>query len=672
MSLVQQVEQGPDLILPVVLDPDIPVQPSKVLLHRPVALVDLNLKSQQEEAIGSTVTASTSTGVRKGSDGADPLPVYWINLEKSVERRHAMETMFSLIDDWGNFVSPNRLPAVDISQTLEMLEKETLIMNGTKLVPKNGEQTWKKHLRNEYLYSEAACLLSHLTAILQAYNDGHEMVLILEDDQVLTTQFLLNWKIYADLAPTDWTALQWITSKEVLLQQGKHIDEPWINWQPDSWCAGAYLLNREGMKRILKKTYDILPDGGSRWSLTEPGLLVADELVYFLAENSYSSTTPRVFILSGVASVVGNRNNRPSEILKQAVTSYGNKDASSLTQKAHHPVRPESILVLSNMRLTSEAAISAEFERLRVDVEALSTWHKNSKWILNVVITNENLMVHLEQTIVATALPTFVHLQVKVYAKRYNKFAFLKPLVEEMVSFDYVLLIDSDQRLAGFPWNTFMEQKGDALISGPLRQAKPESLMRSKHKRQRFQFHDSLQWKHRDIKWSTELFESVTPLAVPLIEMYFALLPGDFGEWFFSQILTDEFLNQLSSWGPDLMWCGAAKDYNSTRTACNLVPVVSLHDETRQIAKSTPQEHERHLKSSHQVLDGFRNNTVFGKWMSKSDKWVKLIVDAKQAEIMKRCKLLLHSEDFDIRKCISIAQDGGSSTILREDQGLER
>ena len=101
--------------------------------------LDLYLKSEQEKVIRSTIVANNSTVFRKRFNDADPLPVYWINLEESIDRRHAMETMFSLIDDWGNnFVRPVRLVAVDIRQVLEMLEEETLWIDaGTKLVPRD-------------------------------------------------------------------------------------------------------------------------------------------------------------------------------------------------------------------------------------------------------------------------------------------------------------------------------------------------------------------------------------------------------------------------------------------------------------------------------------------------------------------------------------------------------
>ena len=38
-----------------------------------------------------------------------------------------------------------------------------------------------------YLYTEAACLLSHLSAIKKAYDDGQELALFLEDDASLSS-----------------------------------------------------------------------------------------------------------------------------------------------------------------------------------------------------------------------------------------------------------------------------------------------------------------------------------------------------------------------------------------------------------------------------------------------------------------------------------------------------
>jgi hypothetical protein len=68
--------------------------------------------------------------------------------------------------------------------------------------------------------------------------------------------------------------------------------------------------------------------------------------------------------------------------------------------------------------------------------------------------------------------------------------------------------------------------------------------------------------------------------------MYFVVFQGDFAHWFFPHVLTNEFLSQPSEWGLDLLWCGAAKEYRPPQVSCSLVPVVSVHKDSRQIQKN--------------------------------------------------------------------------------------
>ena len=90
-------------------------------------------------------------------------------------------------------------------------------------------------------------------------------------------------------------------------------------------------------------------------------------------------------------------------------------------------------------------------------------------------------------------------------------------------------------------------------------------------------------WKHP--AHSVDDYRSILPKDVPFLEQYFVLIEGKFASDFFSLALTEPFLRQTKSWGPDLMWCGAVRDLKPNAPACSLVPLVSLHEDTRQINK---------------------------------------------------------------------------------------
>mmetsp|Transcript_2105 Transcript_2105/g.4759 ORF Transcript_2105/g.4759 Transcript_2105/m.4759 type:complete len:439 (+) Transcript_2105:900-2216(+) len=249
--------------------------------------------------------------------------------------------------------------------------------------------------------------------------------------------------------------------------------------------------------------------------------------------------------------------------------------------------RKECILVLSNCLIKTEEQLNDDIATLESDMRALSQWNPCSKWKVNFVVRTNLKLAFAEKLrglMKRGDLEPFVRYTGS--SARFNKFVFIKPLVQQMGDYDYVLLKDADQRIAGFPWNTFMEKKGESVISGPLRQVVGESVMnwtRTWHSnRQKFQLHEAKYWKSAE---NATDFESVEPLASGFIEQYFVLLEGDFAAWFFEGVLTDEFLDQTLDWGPDLMWCGAAADMHPEKPACALVPVVSEHLDTRQIEK---------------------------------------------------------------------------------------
>eukprot|EP00957_Ditylum_brightwellii_P053919 4084751-Ditylum_brightwellii.AAC.1 len=126
-----------------------------------------------------------------------------------------------------------------------------------------------------------------------------------------------------------------------------------------------------------------------------------------------------------------------------------------------------------------------------------------------------------------------VEIRYHVDSKPFNKFRLVADLLDEMNHFDYVLIKDNDMRLSGFAWYSFMEKKGDSVITGALYQGLEESLARNlgKPKRQYYEFHEGQMWKYLSVEEYTSL------------------------------VLDPHFLSQVSDWGIDKMWCGAAKSF---------------------------------------------------------------------------------------------------------------
>uniref|UniRef100_A0A7S2SZB7 Uncharacterized protein n=1 Tax=Chloropicon primus TaxID=1764295 RepID=A0A7S2SZB7_9CHLO len=307
--------------------------------------------------------------------------------------------------------------------------------------------------------------------------------------------------------------------------------------------------------------------------------------------------------------------------------------------------RKECILVLTNLLMETEEQLNDNIATLGSDMRALSQWNPCSKWKVNFVVRT-NLETAFAEKLRGLMERGDLEPMVRYTSSsaRFNKYAFMKPLVRQMGEYDYVLMKDADMRIAGFPWNAFMEKKGGSVISGPLREAVGESLMnwmrRKAPGRQWYQLHEARYWKSAA---NATDFESVEPLASGFIEQYFALLDGDFAARFFELVLTDEFLDQTLDWGPDLMWCSAAAHMLPEKPACSLVPVVSEHLDTRKIekedeggedincpcpacpcqAEDLPEQRPSGLELNMVglLLNVYDNDPLFERWLLASEKY---------------------------------------------------
>ena len=104
------------------------------------------------------------------------------------------------------------------------------------------------------------------------------------------------------------------------------------------------------------------------------------------------------------------------------------------------------------------------------------------------------------------------------------------------------------------------------------------------------------------------------------LEMKLVLMKSDFADWFFSQIFQSQyFLNQDISWGVDVMWCGAAYQYNIHNNnrnvnACSIVPLNILDRNTKQISKV-----DDFKEKGKELVKTWQHDPHFSSWFSKSN-----------------------------------------------------
>ena len=143
--------------------------------------------------------------------------------------------------------------------------------------------------------AELAIVASHLRAVGMAHAGGHAVAVVLEDD--VRSHHVFDAQAMMASAPPDWEILQLhVSHAPVVLALGElYLAHGilWHEWEPSFYSAGAYLVKREAMARLLAR---YCPDG-TRLDLTgvhAPGKLVADHLLYRRGA-CYTATVPFFF-----------------------------------------------------------------------------------------------------------------------------------------------------------------------------------------------------------------------------------------------------------------------------------------------------------------------------------------------------------------------------------------
>ena len=160
-----------------------------------------------------------------------PMAVYWINLERSKERRNNMIEL--LKDSAFDGMKKYRVEAID----------------GKHMTDKKIQSCFE-NLPKKYTTNEVCCLWSHLKALYEFSKSKHTYALILEDDSSL--EFKPYWKetiqSCMDGAPSDW---------EIIQLSAIFLDKPmptklYTNSKEQSYyCASAYIVRKKGVQRFL-------------------------------------------------------------------------------------------------------------------------------------------------------------------------------------------------------------------------------------------------------------------------------------------------------------------------------------------------------------------------------------------------------------------------------------
>lgn len=188
-----------------------------------------NTYTQYEQDIMNPPNPNT-----KYMDGIDV--IYWINLDRSTDRRKQMEAIFR--DPVFQTTQIERISAVDGR-------------NPTTVYPKLNFMYKQK---NDYEY---ACMLSHLETIHRFSRTNYDVALIMEDD--ITLELKSYWRKSVreiiENAPSDWEVIQLcyiINGNQTNPNQFKLYQR---NIRNTCVSAAAYLINNKTAKKIINDIY---------------------------------------------------------------------------------------------------------------------------------------------------------------------------------------------------------------------------------------------------------------------------------------------------------------------------------------------------------------------------------------------------------------------------------
>lgn len=201
--------------------------------------------------------------------------IYWINLERSDDRKIRMENLLKNIN-----IENERVNAYDGHYENEINKKYFNCIDGNECYPINCNK-------------EYAILLSHLSCIETFINNNnnnnnekiYNIGLIYEDD--LSFDFIQYWdkdiKTLIDETPDDWEILM-LGYFSLNLEYKDEINK-WDN----EWSALSYLINGDNIKKNNK--INLLKDENNKWKCNKDEIMVADHYI-FKHFNTYVSKYP--------------------------------------------------------------------------------------------------------------------------------------------------------------------------------------------------------------------------------------------------------------------------------------------------------------------------------------------------------------------------------------------
>jgi len=442
-------------------------------------------------------------------------------------------------------------------------------------------------------------------------NKNEDFIIIMEDNVILSDGALL--RAINDLilyAPKNWGVIQFdVKNPQARIEIGAYL-EPFVTWMPEYRGTSIIAVSALAAKKISSKDFGMHP--------------VADFFMFYEL-NTFTHTRN----LFGTIS--------PSTKGLQTVKT--------------------SFLPTTKSSYNSDS-FKCPYHRILA-----MTYSLGGKHLQRVVDDmHDTLPVGLDILILTTPstgiLENAMTVSIGQDGVYFSKWLAYASQVYRFKDYSKVLLFDDDESFAGFPWYTVfcrMKKAGDPIITGFPRESIRDNINEMHMLRG-----DSYMSTNADFWRSGAKFKEMYPLKTPVslvvaasvqnLEQNAVLIDSDFASWFLHQLGSNQtgsdakFTNALAlfskystDWGPDVMWCGAAKHYyqiqndkkkhfndvyGSGLDQCVSIPTPIWHHDLGTVSNHYDKSNKRtseFKKRGFIVMDLLKTNKTFALWMKNAN-----------------------------------------------------
>eukprot|EP00928_Gymnodinium_smaydae_P088855 TRINITY_DN72899_c0_g1_i1.p1 TRINITY_DN72899_c0_g1~~TRINITY_DN72899_c0_g1_i1.p1 ORF type:complete len:626 (-),score=88.06 TRINITY_DN72899_c0_g1_i1:18-1895(-) len=399
---------------------------------------------------------------------------------------------------------------------------------------------------------ELRSALTHRKAIAQAYADGAEAALVVDDS--VDFSHVHSWSATLQeltaYAPADWGVLRlWERLDASNLPNPCATDNLFVRREGEALDSKAYFINRAGMRDVLSKPVGSVFDATSTYTLTRPlfGTLAPSEADADAAIKAFFAQAPVC------------QDSQARQTVAVLTTTFASDDSfSRVLKNAELMATATTNWVLAINAVDNQ--VDRWYELVRPDV--------TSKGIYVVArASGRNPASGFESKLVSQ-LPLF-------------------RAIDSVVHTDFFWMVDGD--ISFLP--TDMGLVRHALFTEPYPTIAQLRVQVKEKKANGAQF-----------GWGTQWFQPLNAgqpncemrkLPVPAIESQAPLIKTAFLKWYMPALEKAARLQREArcDWGHDEMWCSAASRYvqnfdmGGRQDACTVLTASQVqHDDTRQIA----------------------------------------------------------------------------------------